>query len=508
MTDNSKIARNSIILFLRLIVVSIIGLVTSRLVLQALGVSDYGLFNVVGSIVGIMALLNTVLVSTTFRYIAFELGAGDEVAVNQVYNTSLVIHTTLAVVVVALSETLGVGYIRSHLNIEQSRVADALFVFRMSVAGTAVSILGIPAQGLVVAKERFGVVAVVEVTRSCLALGVALYILRTIGDPLRLYAALIAVVTIIPALVYILYTRRYFPDLTQWAFPRSTTRYREMITFSVWILFGASASVGEIQGSALLLNAFFGTLVNAAYGVANQINTMIRMFAQNVNQSAIPQITKSFGGGDTNRTNSLVAVTSKYTFFLMLIPSVPLLLECDFFLNLWLKEVPAAAPLFVRLLIVNSLFAGMNAGVPAAVQATGNIKYFQIVTSTLSLLPLPIAYFLFTHAYPPQTLFVVSTVFAMVNFLVAQILLKYLVRIDMTMMMRRCYSRIVFVGLAITPLVLIPLLFSPGLGRFVLVSVGSVVGVCIATIRLGMDRRERDFFGRQIRESILRLRML
>ena len=254
--DNILILKNSAILYFRLVFTSIIGLIASRFVIQGLGASDFGLYSVVGGIVVMLAFLNTVMVSTTYRFITFEMGKGGVAGVNEVFNISLVIHLSLAIFVLILAETAGVFYVKNYLNIEPGKTADALFVMRFSALATFFSVASIPFQGLVTAHEKFAVRATIEIIRSLLAFFAAIIIFYS-DDKLRLYAILIAVANGTPSLLFFAYCKKRYKDITKWKFQKDRSKYREMLGFSGWIMIGAAASVGKIQGAALIINAFF-----------------------------------------------------------------------------------------------------------------------------------------------------------------------------------------------------------------------------------------------------------
>jgi O-antigen/teichoic acid export membrane protein len=363
--------------------------------LNALGVSDYGLYSVVASIVFLMAFLNNIMITTTYRFIAFEEGTGDKDSVNKVFNISLVIHILIAFSVLIIAETFGVYYINNYLIVDPQKLNEALFVFRVSIYTTIISILGVPYQGLLVAKEKFIISSFIEITRSLLQLGVVVLVLYYSGSKLKLYSLLVGITSMVPPVLFFLYTRYKYKAIVRWRFQKNRGKYKEMAFFSGWTMLGAAAVASELQFSILLINMFFGTIVNAGFAVAVSVNSIVRTFSQSLNQSVIPQITKSYSAGETERTMDLVVFTSKYSFFLILFPSIPLLLETDVILKLWLNNVPVGTSLFVKLFIISAIISSMYAGIPAIVQATGKIKYFQIILSSLSLIGIPISYFLF-----------------------------------------------------------------------------------------------------------------
>lgn len=491
MTENSKIIKNSIVLYIRLIFVSIIGLLSSRFILQALGVSDFGLYNVVGGVVTMMAFINIVMVSTTYRFIAFEIGRGEIESISKVFNISFVIHIVLALIILVFAATIGFFYIKHYLNVPVGKVDDALFVFFFSILGTVISIISIPFLGLLTAKEKFTITAPVEILRSLINLGIILIIMHYSGNKLRLYAILVTIVTAIPPFLYFIYCKLHFPSIIRWKLQKDKSKYKEMIGFSGWIMFGAGASVGETQGSALIINSFFGTILNAGFGIANQVNTVVKMFAQSLNQAVIPQITKSYSSGSTERMLKLVIYSSKYSFFLMLIPTLPILLETDFILKVWLKEVPIFTKIFIQIMLLNALIGTMSAGIPAAVQATGKIKYFQIVLSSIMLLGLPVAYVAFRFGMPPYSILLIYTFTAFVIFIVQSFMLKIIIDFDIEMFFRKAFFKMMLVLISVLPLFYIRNFFMPNFFGFLSISTLSLIWLFIAIYFLGIEQNEK-----------------
>lgn len=491
MSDNTRIIKNSGILYVRLLITTIVGLISTRLLLQALGVSDYGLYSVVGGIVSLMGFLNTVMMSTTYRYIAVEMGKGNYAGINQVFNISLIIHFFIAVLLILLAETIGRFYIINYLNLPDGNVADALFVFRFSIWGAFFSIISIPYQGLITAQERFSVRASIEVLRSLSRLAAVLLVVYYLGNQLRLYSVLMMVVMIIPATLFFLYCYKKYGSLIKWNFVKRWSKYKEMISYSGWILLGAGASVGKVQGSALIINSFFGTVLNASFGVATQVNNLISMFSKNISQAAIPQITKSYSSGNTNRSTELVLLISKYSFFLMLLPALPILLEIDFILQLWLKDVPEYTSVFVKLMIIYALIETMSSGLSSVIQASGKIKWFMILYSTISLLSLPIAYFLFTLGLPPYFITIVYILTLILASLSDLILLKKILSFNVKALIEKVYFRIFAVVVLLLPMFLVRNLIPPGVSRFIIITILSVVLYFVVIYFVGIEKRER-----------------
>ncbi len=491
MGDNKTIAKNSIILYLRLIITSVIGLFSSRIVIHSLGVSDYGLYTVVGGIVVMMAFINTIMMAATYRFIAYEMGKSSDEGVNKVFNISFLIHLFLAIIVIMLTETFGMLYVNNYLNVETTKLSDAAFVLRFSTYATVLQIVSMPFQGLITAQEKFGVRASVEVIRSILALLVAFIILHYLGNKLRMYSVLIMLANLIPAILFISYCKLKYAQFIKWKLQNDVSKYKEMIVFTGWNMLGAAAQVGQSTGSPLIINTFFGTTLNAAYGIGNQIKAIVSQFAANLAQAAMPQITKSYSGGNTERSVNIVAYTSKYTWFLMLLPSLPILLETEYLLNLWLVEVPPFAIIFCQLMIILTLVNGLGNGLMALVQATGKIKYFQIVLSTTSLIGLPIAFFLYKIGKPPPTIIYVFIITSLINRVVIQILLNKLIDFDVIAFIKTSYVRILFVVTLISPLFIIINYFTDGFIRFIAFSCISIIWLTASIYFAGFENKER-----------------
>lgn len=492
MTDNLKIFRNSAILYLRLIITSLLALFSSRLIIHTLGASNFGLYSIVGGIVVMMAFLNTVMVSTTYRYIAFELGKGSVEGVNKIFNVSFVIHLCLAVIVVLLAVSLGEFYIKYCLNVNPNKVADALFVFRFSVAGTFFSIISIPFQGLVTAQENFIVQAVIDIFKSLMVLCIAVVLTYYLGNRLRLYSVFMALIMFLAWVLFFAYNKKKNRELIRWNFQKDKKIYDELLGFSGWIMLGAGASAGKVQGAALIINSFFGTVLNASFGIANQINSLVIVFYQNLSQAAIPQITKSFSSGNTDRTITLASYISKYSFFLMLIPSFPLLLEMDMLLKLWLRDVPEYTSVFCSLMLLNALLDCLGTGIPAVVQATGKIKYFQIILSTISLLSLPIAYLLFKFGFPPYSILITYIVTTFINVIIRQILLKKIINFDVRYFIKVSYQRILYVSILVFPIYFIRNLFQDNLPHLILFVLFSLSWLLFIVFQVGLEKREKE----------------
>lgn len=457
MNENKRIAVNSIVIFIRLIVTSIVGLISSRLVLDALGASDYGLYNVVGGLVVLLNVLNTAMITTTYRYIAFELGK-KEGNPNKIFCASLSIHFVFAALILLVGLTVGLWYVNNYLNVPDGKLSDASFVLVVSIATTCVSTILVPFQGLLVAFEKFIVSALIDIVTRFLYLGTICYILVHLGNGLRAYTYIQLGLTIVTGLCYLIYSMRNYGHIITYRLVKETTLYKEMFSFTGWTLLGATASVMKTQGSAAVINFFFGTIVNAAFAVANQVQSFILMFSRNLAQAAIPQITKNLSGGNKDRSVNITCYISKYTFILMIIAAFPVIVELDFLLGLWLKEVPSGTSIICKLMILDCIVECLGAGIPALVQATGKIRPFQIVGSLLLIMPIPCSIVLFHFGLPVYYILVMFVLFNTILAIVRLILLKRVLDFDVKSFVRLSYLSMLYMSI---PLLIFYLLYNP-----------------------------------------------
>ncbi|MDD2228131.1 MAG: hypothetical protein PHY48_01820 [Candidatus Cloacimonetes bacterium] len=502
--SNRLIMKNSMLLYFRLLVTAVAGILVSRFVLKALGVSEYGLYNVVAGVVSMMAFVNTIMVSTTYRYIAYETGKPDG-SINRIFNTSLVIHIGLAFIVVLLAFTAGLFYINNYLRVPAGRLPAAVFVFSFSIISTVFSIISIPFNGLLVAKEKFSVTVPIEISTKLINLGLVVLLGYLPYDKLMTYAVIVTLVHLLNPVAYILYCYHKYKEDVKWKLPRDKKLYGEMAGFSGWIGMGAAASVGQQQGTALIINRFFGTIMNASFGLANQMDSIVRMFAQGLNQAVIPQITKSYSSGDIKRSSRLVMLSSKYSFFFMLIPSLPILLEIDFIMSVWLTVVPPLSGILVRIMLLRELIGSASAGLPALIQASGKQKWFQISGSFIILTSLPAAYFAFKQGAPPQTIQIFFLIAAILALAVRLVLLRLVLQYDVKLFIREYLSRMLLISILLLPLFLLRSVMADGVVRFFLLATLAEAWLLVLVFAVGMEKAERQKVLGFVNQARLRL---
>lgn len=399
--NNKRIAINTLILYSKLIITIVISFIISRLVLQALGASDYGLYNVVGGIVALLNTLATSMVATSYRYMAVELGKGNDGNPNRIYNTVFVIHSVLAILLILIGETIGVYYIQNFLNVDSSRIDDALFILHLSLLTTAFAVITVPMNGLIIARENFIFISIVEIVSALLKLVLIIALMYLPGDRLRLYAVFLAFVQLISPIAYQIYCRKSDKDVVKWNLNKCKRDYSGVLKFASWMLIGALACMARVQGAAMIINFYFGTIINAAFGLASQVDAAATQFTNTLRQAAVPQIMKSQASGDEERSINLVYIISKYSFMCILILAIPLMTCISGTLKLWLGVPPEYTDIFIVLMLINGMIANLGAGFDATIQATGKVKKNQIGYSLINLSLLPIIYVLYKLGFAP-----------------------------------------------------------------------------------------------------------
>ena len=505
MDDNKTIAVNSIIIFVRLVVTTVISVYASRIVLDALGASDYGLYNVVGGIVTMLNVINSAMLSTTYRYLAFEIGKVSEGSPNKVFNICISIHAIFALLLLVVGLFVGLWYVNNYLNIPDGKLDDARFVLVISCITTAVSTVFVPFHGLQVAYEKFAINATIDIVSHLIRIGALLLFVYT-GNRIRTYTLIMMVYILFSSFMYFAYCFIKYEDVIRLKIYKDYTLVKQMLSYAVWTLFGAVANMAKNQGSAIIINFFYGTVVNAAFAIANQVEGFILMFAKSLSNAAIPQITKNFSGGNKGRSTTLTCYISKYTFLLMSMVAFPVLMEMDFLLGLWLKEIPAGATIFCKLVVLGGLLDCLGAGIPALVNATGNIRNYQVIVHTFTLLGLPISFVLYKLGYTEYT---ISVVFCAIIFLSAFLklfLLKRIFKFNVLNFIQISYTRMFVVSL---PLAIAYFYYSPAnysVGGHFLGLVLSELFVIACILILGFDRRERCLIKEYMRPFFKRLK--
>ena len=424
--SNKRIAKNTLLLYFRMLLIIIVGLYTSRVVLNTLGVSDYGIYNVVGGIVAMLAFLNSAMVAASQRFISFELGTGNIERLKKVFCTSVSIHIVLAGIIFLIAETIGLWFVNTHLNIPIERMEAANLVYQCSILTLLLTVVSVPYNSCIVAHEHMKAFAYVSIVEAVLKLLIVYLLLLGNFDKLILYSILVVAVALIIRIIYGIYCKQHFEECT-YRFVFDKQLFKEMFAFAGWSVIGNLGFSFKDQGSNIILNLFFGTTVNAARGIALQVNGIISNFSNNFTMALNPQITKQYAAGDMEASVKLVYAGCRYSFFLLLLIAVPVMINIDYLLQLWLGTVPEYTSQFLMLALVAALIDVMARPLVTALQATGRIKVFQITICIIVLCELPLAYFVLYHGGKPYWAMYPTIFIALIGLFTRFMILKSLI---------------------------------------------------------------------------------
>lgn len=482
---NRAILFNSVVLYGKTVITTICALLTTRFALQALGIVDFGLYAVLGGIISFISIFNTIMLSTSNRFIAVAIGKGDMLEANKQFNVNLTVHVGIALLALLVALPIGDWYIPRYVNYD-GPLSNAMMVFVVSVLGSIISFVGVPYNGLLMAKEKFIVFSLTDVVLHILKLIVAWLLVNHFEHKLFIYTLTMALMTAASTMVYVVYCRRYYRKVVKVRLIRDRAMYKNVFGFSAWIAVGAVAHIGKTQGAALIVNAFFNTVMNTAMGVASNVNGYISMLAQNVTQPMAPQITKSYAVGNSQRTSALLVMSTKYAFMLTLLVGSLFLIAPEWLLGLWLGEVPPFAAIFLVLFIVDHLVQSLNSGIQNIIFASGKISLYQIFSSILNVLSVVIGYFVLKWGAEAYYLVVAYILVSVLRFFALQFVLHHTLHYDNSLLWRKSY-----IPSLVTVVLYIPVLFIPDVIHPAIRIVISLIYLCVLEWFLGFDYGER-----------------
>ena len=491
--DSKRIAKNTLLLYVRMLFLMLVSLYTSRVILNALGVEDYGIYNVVGGVVTMFSMLSGSLSAAISRFITFELGTGDAEKLKKVFSSSVTIQTGIALIIVILAETVGLWFLNEKMVIPENRMSAANWCYQFSVITFTINLISIPYNATIIAHEKMSAFAYISILEAIGKLIIAWCIVINPFDRLIFFAAMVAVIACIIRAVYTWYCKRHFEECT-YHFIYDHDLLKNMFGFAGWNFIGSTAVILRDQGGNLILNLFFGPAVNASRGIAIKINTVLQGFISNFMTAMNPQITKSYASGDNDYMMKLIFIGARFSYFLMLLITLPILLNTHYVLELWLKLVPDYSVVFVQLILILSLHETLANPLITAMLATGNIKKYQIYAGGLNSLNLPISYLLLYYGYPPETVFIVAIFMSLLVQIARILLLRGMINLSVTAYFKRVYVNIfgVTVFAFILPCI-ISLFFEQGMFNFVIVSIISLVWTSAIIYWIGCDKDERIF---------------
>lgn len=504
-TNNKRLAKNTIVLYLRLLFTMAVQLYTSRLILQALGVEDYGIYNVVGGVIAMLNFVNMSLSNANSRFIAIEIGLGAKNNVQKLFSCIMTIHWVFATAILLFAETVGLWFVNTQLVIPADRIDAAMWVYQSAILSSIITIISSPYNGLIIAYEKMSAFALISIFDAISKLFVAVLLFYSPIDRLILYSVLYVVIQLLIRLIYMVYCKRNFKE-SSYHFEWDNIISKKILSFAGWTLTGNVAVMGYTQGLNILLNIFFGTVVNAARGISVQVQGAARMFFAGFQTAVNPQIIKSYAQKDYGRLHTLVFMSSRFSFYLMLVVTIPLCMHAEYILQLWLGDVPAYTAEFVRIMLMVGLINTLQNPTMTALHATGHIKKVQVVESSLLLSVVPVAYFLlrFFHISPVMVFFV----YFIIEFL-TQFVRVYMIYPMIKLRMFDYLKNVMY------PIMIVSLLSSmcsyavyrsisvSNLGMLVVVTIFYVAVTGVIIYLFGLRQSEKQYVHRYLKTKIL-----
>lgn len=490
--DNKRIAKNTLYLYLRMGIGMLVSLYTSRIVLQQLGVVDYGIYGVVGGMVVLFSALQSSMGGATQRFITIEIGKENNKSANTTFNTSVHIHALIVLLFVLIIEPIGLWFLKNEMQIPVDRLFAAGIVFQCAVASTVIVFMNIPFMAVVVAYERMNAFAYISIIEIFLKLGVAFLLQLDLKDKLILYAILMSLIPFVSNIFYYWYCRRFEITKFRKIFIKST--FKEMLAFAGWTLWGNVSAVLASQGLNVLLNVFFGPAVNAARTIAVQVQTVIMQFSTNFQTAVNPQITKDYATGDLERMNLLILRSSKITLYLLLVLAIPIMVEIADILKLWLGEFPDYTVSFAIIIIVTSIVDAISRPIITAVSASGKIRKYQVVVGVILLMTLPVSYITLRLGGDPNSVFIANLIVIVTAMFVRLFMAKPIIGISVSGFLFDVIIRgIITSSIAFTSASLFRMLLDNSLISTAIVIITSFVITVFVSYFLGLNKTERTF---------------
>ncbi len=463
--SNKILVYNTIVLYGRLVITLFCGLFSTRYALQALGANDYGLYSVVASIIIFASIVNTSLLSACNRFLASAIGEGIMKKINETFNVSLIIHVIL-VVLFLLFSPIGHLYILNCVNYS-GNIDVAVKVFYISVFGSAISVLGVPFNSILMAKEKFSIFCVTEAFFSVVRLIMCYLLIYYFSNKLLVYAAVLSICTSFPTIIYIAYCRKFYSSFIKFIYVSNKSAYFSILKFSIWSGFGAVAQVGQAQSISLFVNAFFNTLMNTALGIGNYMKSAVLLLSDNLTKSISPQITKNYASGNIGRCVNLMVLMSRISFISTFIISTPFIMNTEFILKLWLGSIPEYAPMFVRIMMFTIIIGSFNKGISEYIFATGNIKWYQLIVNSIILLSILVGYILLKMGGDVYLFLLFYLFVELVNVFIRQYMLKKVYGFDCSILYKESYYPSMKVVIISLPIYYLGSLLTPWLALFV-----------------------------------------
>ncbi len=485
--NNKRIVKNTLLLYFRMIITMCIGVYTSRIVLQYLGVIDYGINNVVAGMVTMFTFFNTTLASGTQRYITFALGEGNQNTIKLTFSTTFVVHLFLAIILSFMILIGGLWFMNGHLSIPVDRMDAAYWVFFCSIISIFLSITQVPYMSTLIAYENMGVYAYMAIYDALAKLIVAFSLIFSTIDNLKLYAVLNLIINITSILIYRIYCiKKYSECRVLWKV--DIPLLKSILGFSGWNVFGCAAVMLNNHGINILLNVLFGPVINAARGISNTLNGMVMQLVGNFLTAANPQIVKYHANHEDEKMFQLINNTSRYSGLLFLLVLIPLCFETEFILKLWLGNVPDDAVFFTRVILIESLVKTMSRPIIRGIHAEGKLKWYSIISGSILLSIVPVSWLLLTNGVSVYVVLIINIIPWILETIITGIILGYYTGFSTIKYFKYVYCNVFPIGLfASLPVFLICYFIEDCIARFFIVSAISVIFLCILIYFWGLN---------------------
>ena len=492
--NNKRIAKNTLLLYFRMLFMMAVSLFTSRVILNTLGVEDYGINNVVGGVVAMFSVLSGSMSSSISRFITFELGKGDNKRLKTVFSTGINIQLGMSLIILLVAEAAGVWFLNYKMNIPEERMYAANWVFQCSILTFILGLLSVPYNAAIIAHEKMSAFAYISIIEVTLKLIIVYLLTISPYDRLITYSILFMLVGVLIRLIYGYYCKRHFEECT-YHLVYDKAILKSMTSFAGWNFLGNGAYMLNTQGVNILMNMYFGVAVNAARGVATQVDAALKQFVNNFTTAVNPQITKSYAQGDLSNMHKLVCKSAKFSAFLMMFFAVPIILETDTILSLWLKNPPAYASVFLKWIIISSFMDTVLANsLVTSMFATGDIKKYQIIVTTVGCLVFPLSWLAFQLGFEPQVGYILYFIIYSILLFVRLYLLRDMVKLPIMMYVKEVLFK-VLPTMAICFSVPSILIFSMGEGvmRLIFTVVLSMIVTSITAYHFGLKESEKKY---------------
>lgn len=501
-SNNKRIAKNTLLLYFRMFITMTVSLYTSRIVLNTLGVEDYGIYNVVGGTVAMFSLLSGSLSAAISRFLTFELGKDDKDKLKTIFSTSVNIQVGLSLIVLVLAETIGVWFLNNKMVIPADRVVAANWVLQCSIATFMINLISIPYNASIVAHEHMKAFAYVSVLEVVLKLLVVYLLVLSLMDKLIFYGFLLLGVSIMIRLIYGFYCKYHFIECSyHYVFDKKVLR--DMTGFAGWNFLGAGSGLLMTQGVNMLMNIFFGVTVNAARGIAEQVNTAVMAFVTNFSIALNPQITKSYASNNKEYMFSLMCSGAKYSYFLLLVLSLPIIFQTETILSVWLSQQPEYASNFVRMTLLISLLSVLSNTMVTAMLATGHIKRYQIIVGGIGMLVFPLSWIAYKAGFSPITAYFIHFGIFCIQLIYRLFLLREMVGFSIRLFLNKVLSKVTITTIVAFILPALLTIFIPTelyWTRFISIVSISLLSSVVAIYIFGLSSEEKSFVNSKICE--------